>query len=122
MNAREPDRLKLVQNLLSFSMPLHETMTQLAAMGWDYEGMPVTLTGAHLDSVLRRYLAGQLSAADVGNWANLIEGRDDIVFEPGCADRIDDMVYELANPILTQPLDASTASTLLAGLANNSSC
>ena len=32
-------------------------------------------------NILRRYFNGQLSSLDVENWANAIEGREDIEYE-----------------------------------------
>ena len=113
MTLNEMDRLVVVRELLELSKPLEEIMAQLAVMDWDYEGDGVVLTRKHLVTVLQRYLRDELSDSDIESWANQIEGREDIQFEAGCEQGIEDVLYELANPALTQPLDRASAEVLL---------
>src|SRR5262249_40570193 len=80
---------------------------------WDYNGDPVELSAAHVAEVLNRYINGQLSALDVENWANLIEGREDIEFAAPDQDRLKSVMHELANPLLTEPLYIDGAKKLL---------
>jgi hypothetical protein len=82
-------------------------------MDWDYEGDGVELTRRHLSAVLQRYLQAVLSARDVEVWANLIEAREDVCFDANYEREIEEVLYELANPTLTQPLDRSRASSLI---------
>ena len=67
---------------------------------------------ARIDTV-NRFLAGRTSAIEVENWANAIEGRDDIGFEPANEQLLRELVHELANPLLTQPLTRERAIELL---------
>jgi hypothetical protein len=113
MTSSEMDRLAVVRDLLELSRPLGEIMAQLAVLDWDYEGDGVKLTKKHLSMALQRYLRNELSGSEVESWANQIEGREDIRFETDSAREIGDVLYELANPALTQPLDHARAKTLL---------
>jgi len=65
----------------------------------------------HIAAALRRYADGQLTGAAIENWANAIEGRDDIGYEPRST--VGRLLHELANPVLTKPLSPSRATDLL---------
>lgn len=110
------DRLAAVESLIAFSVPLELAAQHLQPFGWDYEGVPVELNSGHLVRVLQRYLQGELSARDVEDWANLIEGREDIEFSQACAGRIGEALHELANPSLFAPLDPARAEELIADI------
>ena len=57
----------------------------------------------HLLSVLRRFETGEIGAAEVEEWANAIEIRDDIGFEAESDDVVRDVIHVLANPELAGP-------------------
>lgn len=116
MTADAMDRLAVLSDLLAMARPLEEIAAQLADMEWDYEGEGVELSRQHLATVLQRFLNNTLLADDVECWANLIEGREDVCFESGCGQKIEEVLFELANPLLTQPLDRSRAAVLLSAL------
>lgn len=107
------DRFAVVRDLLEISKPLEKIMAQLAMMDWDYEGDGVDLTKKHLVMALQRYLRGELSDSDLESWANQIEGREDVKFEAGSEQEIENVLYELANPALTQPLDHARAKMFI---------
>jgi hypothetical protein len=116
MTSNEIERVAVVTDLLLLTRSLKEIAERLAAIDWDYEGDGVELTRHHLISVLQRFLDAELAASDIESWANLVEVREDIYFQAGCKQRIEETLYELANPTLTQPLDRSRASALLDAL------
>lgn len=116
LHLRNMDRLHLIQCLLTFSQPLMETIVQLAEIEWDYEGDCVELTKEHLHSALQKYLNGILSGEDIELWANQIEGREDIEFEISGEHVIQDILYQLANPLLTHSLDNAEANALISKL------
>ena len=117
MISSEEHRLSAVRDLLSLSRPIQETVSQLASMGWDYVGECAVLTRGHLVSVLQRYLDGDLSEIDIETWANHVEGREDVQIDLGEEQEIENILYELANPVLTQSLDQTRAKALLAELS-----
>ncbi|WP_290803968.1 hypothetical protein, partial [Aquidulcibacter sp.] len=80
----------------------------------------VRLTPDHFSNVLARYLRGEMSEVDVETWANLIEGRDDVEFDHSFEALVRDVLHELANPILTHPLDPARARHLI-GILNRDS-
>jgi hypothetical protein len=98
------------------TMPLKNVIQELYAMTWDYDGECVEMTTEHLAGALRRYLRGEVSGADMELWANQVEGRDDVQLEASSESVIEEVLHELANPLLTQPLDRIRAAQLLSSL------
>ena len=85
-------------------------------LDWDCEGDGVKVTKKHLSMAPQRYLRGELSGSEIESWENQIEGREDIQFEGDSTREVGDVLHELANPTLTQPLDHARAKTLLDAL------
>ncbi|WP_156811082.1 hypothetical protein [Cupriavidus sp. USMAHM13] len=111
------NRLDTVRALVELSFPLDEIESRLREFDWDFEGEAIELSRAHLIDVLRRYLSRELSVSDVERWANLIEGREDIALEKRSEEKLDEVLYELANPALMVPLDESHASAIIEALS-----
>lgn len=80
------------------------------------KGDRVKLTKTNLSMALQRYLRGELPGSEIESWENQIEGREDIQFEADSMREVGDVLHELANPTLTQPLDRARAKTLLDAL------
>ena len=113
MTIEKTRRHDLVRDLLELTLPLESIIRELAAMTWDYDGEGVELTQGHLASVLQRYLCGEVCEADIELWANQVEGRDDIQLDSRSESAIEEVLHELANPLLTQPLERIRAQQLL---------
>ena len=105
-------RASLLKELLHFSRPIADVVSDLSAFGWDADEDLATLDAAHISAVLNRFLSGDISDTDVEDWANAIECREDIGFlqDPPVADALD----ELANPLLTRPLTRQSAAEWVA--------
>ena len=106
------DRRTLLRLLIRFGDSLPTIKEQLALFEWDSEEL-VQLERSDVVSLLKRYLAGNLTAVEVEEWANLIEGRDDIGFEAISGIGIRDIIYELANPTLCGALNHERAREML---------
>ena len=113
MTCDETDRLLVVRELIDFSRPVESIQKELAKFEWDYDSDCVQLKKSNLTSVLKRYLNSELSALDIECWANCIEGRDDICYDAGSEQIIENLIYEFANPTLTQLLNSERAKTIL---------
>lgn len=94
------DRMKILESLISLSKPLTEISDDLSRLDWDYEGEPYIAQAEQVSSVLHRYVSGELNCDDVEGWANLIECREDLEFEPSKEDELENTIYRLANPEL----------------------
>ncbi len=116
MPAKQIDRMSTIKDLVSFATPLSELRSKLSKLSWDYEGEQVILGASHIVNVLQKYLNNDLCATEVEDWANAIEGREDIEFDSRNHAMIEDIVHELANPVLTQPLTPIRAHMLCRSL------
>lgn len=77
---KDEERRSIIRSLVELDRPVAELEKLLAPLPWDYPTALVTLTYDHIRSVLLRFLAGNLEAKDVEEWADLVEMRDDIEF------------------------------------------
>jgi hypothetical protein len=106
-------RTQLLANLLRYSHPLEETIANLRQFPWDSEVALIVLSRNHVVELLERYLLGNLANCDVEAWANAIEGREDINYESGHENILQEIIHILANPVLTEPLDHLLAERLI---------
>lgn len=104
---------RTLTKLLNFSVSVGELKQALFQLDWDSEEVIETLELAHVARVLARHAEKTLSSNDVETWANFIEGREDICFEPVHNTTIADIIYELANPTLTHELTLDRADELI---------
>lgn len=102
-----------LQDLISFSKSVNLLAAALNEFAWDFDGSPATIGREHLARVIERYIEGRLTAREIEEWANLVEGREDIDFEAGYERIVGECVYELANPLLTQRLSPPRAQELI---------
>ena len=105
------DRAGLIAELLCYERSVPELLTGLAAYGWDCDEPLADLKASHICHALRRYVRAELSASQIEEWANAIECREDIAYEPSSLEG--DAIFELANPELTQQLNLARAKQLL---------
>lgn len=110
-------RHHLIERLLSAQGDPHHLLAQLQQYGWDAEEPLAILNRGHIQAVLSRYEARELAEQYVEDWANAIEGREDIAFEAGWEDRLADCIYQLANPLLTNALNRQNAKAMREKLA-----
>ena len=107
------DRLELrreaLRDLALFASPLPSIQHSLSDFAWDSDELAM-LDKQNVLQVLRRFDAGELAGKDVEAWANAIEMRDDIGYDRETA--VWDVLYELANPTLTEPLTRERADVL----------
>jgi len=104
-------RKETITSLLEFDSDIESLRKRIVKLGWDSDE-EVQCLPRHIRQVLERYLKGMLDEKGVEDWANLIEGRDDIEFP--IASR--EIIYELANPYITQLLTPERARALVRDL------
>ena len=107
------ERTKTLGALLAFEQPVDQLKAVLAGFSWDSATERVFLSAGHIAHVLSRFLIEDAAASEVENWANAVEGRDDIGFESANEQLVRELVHEVANPLLTQPLTRERAIELL---------
>lgn len=106
-------RTQLLAYLLDYTQPLAQTIAGLRQFPWDSDSGLIILKREHIIHLLERYLSGELTGRDIEAWANAIEGREDIDYAAGQEDVLQESIYMLANPILTEPLNTTSAQRLL---------
>jgi hypothetical protein len=116
MSNKNIPRKKLLTTLLKLSAPLNEIIPPLQALGWDSEAELVIFTRHHALAILKRFLENKLSSDELEDWANAVEGHDDIGFEAEAAPLLQSFITELANPLLTEPLTPESARAWYARL------
>jgi hypothetical protein len=108
-------RTDTLKALVKISMPIPEAISRLAEFAWDSESELVLLSPEDFCHVLSLFKQSTLSASEVEGWANALECRDDI----GCStSQLHELLYELANPMLTVPLSVERADFWLYHLTN----
>lgn len=107
------ERIAAVERLIALADPLPVCRARIAGCAWDYHGVPALLTRADIIRILRRYLADELTAADVEGWADAVECRDDIEYDAPDLDEISDLLTILSNPAINGPLTKAAAREML---------
>ena len=113
---RSEDRRELLNRLIRYQLPIEPVLEGLADFRFDSAGELVCLQRSDLVGVLDRFLAGELSADQVRDWADQLEVRDDVGVEPGFEGRLRDALFSLANPNLAEPLTPEMAERVRAEL------
>jgi hypothetical protein len=102
------ERAELVTHLVRNGPLSPADLERLRSFGWDSDAILVVMTTADARAVLGRHVSGELSVDELVEWANQIEAREDLGFEVGHENALDNLIYELANPTLhTDPTTAA---------------
>lgn len=74
-------------------------IVDISDIPWDNEET-VLLRGAHIERMLSRFLNNEVDIGYLEEWANLIESREDIIYEEKNQEIITEVLHHLANPDL----------------------
>lgn len=118
-DASSEDRIKLVQACIGLPADFDEQCGHVAKFGWDYDGkVKAVLSRADVATILQRYLKSEIGNKQIENWADFIEGRDDIAFEHGAETILNESIHVMANPKLHGNMTIKSAHELLSELSN----
>lgn len=106
-------RADILNDIVHLSAPLLDSIGLLRQFDWDSENALVTVTPNDIVKILQQFIDSQLSQQDVEAWANAIEGRDDIAYEGNHKDAINDVIFSMANPELTESMSIKFANELI---------
>ena len=106
------NRAQLLRALIAYELPIEPVLADLRGFGWDAPDPLVVLTREDIVRILDRYLAGELGASEVTDWADLVECREDIGFPDGERDVLSDAVFRLANPNLRDDVTPELAQII----------
>jgi len=110
-------RYEALQNLLELNGSVSSLVEEIQAYPWDADATLVTFTRNHLLAALQKYLGNIVDAAQLEDWANAIECREDVDFEAGHEDMLREAMFQLANPLLTVPITEHSVQVLMAKMA-----
>jgi hypothetical protein len=110
------ERRRALGSLVALVGSVDELRRAVAAFPWDCDHDLVTLTRRDVVNVLNRYLAAQLTAKDVNEWADALEGREDVGLEQGYEDILHRALFELATPEINEAITASFIRRWIAAL------
>lgn len=102
-------REELLKSLISFSTELSVIRKELSNFPWDSNSSVAVLSAEDLLHLLNRYIEGNITAAQLEEWANIIESREDIEFDMSRHNIIKNIIFWLANPSLTEEIAVDIA-------------
>jgi len=98
-------RAEILEQLVRFEGPTAPLMRELRSFGWDWDGEPLLiLKKEHFLRVIDRYLAGEISASQLQEWAENLEVREDVAFDEKERDMVDPVFFRIATPEINDPL------------------
>ncbi len=107
--ATRAERVAALRDLVSLARPINEALTVLGSLAWDSDEELVTLTRSDVLNVLRMFLAQDLGVDELKLWAEALEGRDDLAFEPGFEEELQQSVFEFSTPEINEPVSPELA-------------
>jgi len=108
------DHRQALDSLVRFEAPILELEKPWQRLPYDYDGVAVMLTMAHIKHALQRRIDGEITAKDLELWADLVEGRPGIEYED--EEQCSDLLFQLSTPEINQPLSADACHRILAAL------
>ena len=90
-------RKKILNDLINYRKSIDDLKKNLKDVSWDSDTELVVLKSKHLKQMFKLFITGKIKENVLEEWANLIEGREDIRFEN---DDIKNIIFKLANPVL----------------------
>lgn len=115
-------RKDVLNDLVHFDGSLSDIIKELLLYPFDNEDNIVTLKNMDILNVLSRYVEGIFTSQDIYNWAEMIEGREDIGYEAGYEDVLKNFIFELANHEINYELNIERAKELIEKLKKNNYC
>ena len=103
-------KIDILLNLINFSKNISAIKSDLAKIGFNSESELVTITQNTIANILNRVVDKEISYDLLGEWANLIECREDIGYED---EILQEIIFELANPCLYGEIDEEKICMIL---------
>jgi hypothetical protein len=92
---------EILNALINFKYPTNFMAKELRLIDWD-DTESVVLTTNHIAKVLKRLSKGEISKEELTEWAELIECREDIIYDAKNEEQIKEIIFKIANPDLTK--------------------
>jgi hypothetical protein len=103
-------RAAALGSLVSLARPIGEALAALSSFPWDFDEELVTFTRSDALNALRMFLAQELKIDDLRQWAEALDGRDDLAFEPGFEDELREFIFKFSTPEINEQLTFDLAA------------
>ena len=90
-------RLEILKDIVGINGDLSTLQNEILEYPWDIAEPLLSIGKKDILAVLNRFIEKLITAADLEEWANMIECRDDLGFDE---ERQQDAIFTLANPDL----------------------
>ena len=98
----QDNKTSILLDLVHFKNNIDALKNMLSEIGFDSETELVSMSRDDIVKILQRSLDKKISFLELEEWANLIECREEIGFTD---EKIQEMIFKLANPYLYGELD-----------------
>lgn len=107
-------RTEILREIVQFARPAEPLWRELSSFGWDCDDESVRLVfkKKELIAVFDRFLAGKISPQELEDWAEGLEGRDDVTFEEEDSELMRDMLFRISSPAITQALTMQSVTQM----------
>ncbi|MGB7069313.1 MAG: hypothetical protein WBD22_07445 [Pyrinomonadaceae bacterium] len=102
------ERKEILIDLVKNNGDVFGLVQELAQYPWDAESSLYTINAEDISKMLARYSQSIIAAKTLEDWANAIEGRDDLGFE---GEEIQEIISQIANPVLFGHISKEKAET-----------
>lgn len=102
-----------LENLLAANGDIPVLVSKVAAHSCDIHVELVELEASHIVGVSPRYIKNELSPAEIEEWANAIESREDIAIMGKMGDSLLQAIHELANSALGYSLAPAATENII---------
>jgi len=111
----EASRIETLKHLLDRKISPPEANIILSRFDFDSEPL-VEVERSHILKLLMDFIEGFIDSKDVEDWADAVELRDDLFYDPQYEEDMKDIVHDLSNPILSGPLTNDKALEMISVL------
>lgn len=94
------NRVEALRDLVEFRLPVSDALARLTNLDWGSDEDLVTLTVRDVVRALDRYRVGSVDDAALCDWAEALQGREDVSLDPVDRELLADALFELSTPEL----------------------
>lgn len=110
-------RAEILHELVRFEKPSYPLRCELGSFGFDWDGEPLLiLKKEHLLRIIERFLADEITAAQLQEWAENLEVREDVAFDEEERDLIDPIFFRISSPEIHESLTHDSVRRMQAEL------
>jgi hypothetical protein len=112
------ERRDAVLALVDWRGALNDLRASLQNFPWDCEHALVILRPDHICRAIERFLKDEVSAMDLEEWAEAVEGREDVGYFESQSEIISEALFQLSTPAANVPISKQIAGSWLHELSS----